>query len=141
MTPLELLQRSAMQFNGAVITPDQAPYVRFVESQTLRRLNRRLEAQLQTVRADCDRAIQSLGPALSTFLRTEDVRSILESVSSVLRSELQSLRLHDVATEVLFSWLAETSGSSSGGSDGESAGELPTPSRTPSVTENDRSGQ
>lgn len=130
MTPLELLQRSAMQFNDAVITPDQAPYVRFPGVSTLEQLNQQFEAQVQKARADCDQAIRSLEPVLSAFLRTEDARQILQSVLSVLRSELQSRRLHDVETEVLVTWLAESSGSSSGGSDGESAGELPTPSRT-----------
>ncbi|WP_438381501.1 hypothetical protein ABHV46_10945 [Asaia sp. BMEF1] len=132
ITQLERLQKWAMHYHSAIITPGQDGDVRFVEAAKSQQLSRRLEEQ---VLASLSHFADLLGPLereLAGFLRKEAVLPILQDVSSVLTSRLAGLGTHEVQTEVLLSWLAETetSDSSSGCADGESAGELPTPSRT-----------
>ena len=140
MSKLERLQRAAMRDFFALITPDQETYVRFVEENKLPLLSQRLEGRLQTALEDFEMASRPLESELSKFLQTASVRLILECVSKALRSEAQCLRLPDVKTEVLVSWLAEIETSSSSsvlvdGDSGDSVAADPRNNGTPDTSE------
>lgn len=126
---LDTLGRVAIDVHGVLLIPELGYHPVAVDNRTLDEWRSLLEAQAGSLHSEDSYVIHCLGYEASSFLRLEVVCQLQSSLSKFLRSLSAGLRLSDVKTEVLASWLAETSDSSSGCADGESARELPTPSR------------
>ena len=137
MSDNEKLSRAcaiAFEASGFLITPEQVRHLLLVPCNKRERLTSRLAEELSSRREAFVQAMPPLESLLSEFLRPEACRSVKSDLSSLLLSRLKGIRLLDVKTEVLMSWLAEIETSdSSSVQDGESVGEVTTPSRTETV--------
>jgi len=121
---LDRLQQWAMHYHSALITPGEADGVRFVEAAKSQQLSRQLERRVHSALSSFAEVLDSLEHELSEFLRKDSAHLIRKDVQSTLCHRAASLHLHEVQTEVLASWLAETSDSSSV-ADGEGLEECP----------------
>ncbi|ASC05242.1 hypothetical protein S101468_00975 [Acetobacter pasteurianus subsp. pasteurianus] len=120
--------------NGYIITPGQEYSLLFVGDHKLHELRKRLSERVDSLHSEDKKILLRLVSELSEFLSEESVRLLRSYAQKFLTSLLQDIRLPDVKTEVLMSWLAEIETSdSSSPKDGESVREVTTPSRTETV--------
>ncbi|WP_162993456.1 hypothetical protein [Asaia bogorensis] len=128
---LERLCADAMAAYGVIITPQQARDLLVVPDNMKERLAERLRSEVQAAREEIPALSHGLAERLSGFLRPGTLCRKRSELSLLLSAPLGDLRLSDVRTEVLASWLAEIEPSDESSlADGEGAGELPTPSPT-----------
>ena len=132
MSPEELERFCARAADlNVIITPELASGLLLLSEHKKQQVLEILHKKLNELRTEVTSLLLPLEHSLSAFLTRESLSRTFQEIALFARSPLADLRLSDVRTEVLASWLAETetSDSSSGCADGESAGELPTPSR------------
>jgi len=130
MDNFDQLQRAALDFHSVLITQKALAHCHSLPRDTSQQVAAKFAQLSEELLADSPEAL-CLELGLSSTLTTESHRDFLTSLSQFLRCQVTNLRLSDVRTEVLASWLglSDSSGSSSVTAGGESAGELPTSSR------------
>ena len=116
------LQSAAIEFHGVLITEDPGLCLRTVSQNMRSLLSAKLCLEVERSAPPCPLSRFHQTPGLSAFLKEGTVRDLQSKLSSALLALLKDLRLGDVKTEVLASWLTEieTSNSSSVVADGES---------------------
>ncbi|OUJ04958.1 hypothetical protein [Gluconobacter sp. DsW_058] len=116
------LQSAAIEFHGVLITKDPVLCLTPVSQNMRSLLSAKLQREVERSVSPCPLSGFHQTPGLSESLKEGTVRDLQSKLSSALLSLLKDLRLGDVKTEVLASWLTEieTSSSSSVLADGDS---------------------
>lgn len=130
---IEYFCAQAVENHGLIITREQALSLLVVPDSRKEQLAERLLKEVRVFREELATLLHAMESRLSGLLRPGTLARKQSDLSLLLSAHLGDLRLSDVKTEVLASWLvgADTSDlSNSCFADGESAGELPTPSRS-----------
>jgi len=132
MSEFERTQKFALEFGGYLLREDAKPFVQPMSHNNREQAEKRLVAQVSQCRVFHYQSGPLLAPELEALLTSEAASLLRQEIEQFQRHLLSGLRIHDVRTEVLASWLglAGSSDSSSVSAVGESAGELPTPPRT-----------
>ncbi|GAN55224.1 hypothetical protein [Tanticharoenia sakaeratensis] len=122
MTAFAQMQKFAIEFGGYILTQDAKTFVLPLSRNSREQAEKRLSELISQYRGDRFQAGQFPEPELEALLTLEAATRIRKEIAKFQRNLLSGLRIHDIRSEVLASWLAEieTSNSFSVAADGDS---------------------